>query len=251
MPENLRDWQAYSDLRDKIKSLEMLLPLLKHLSMECIKTRHWGQVMKLCGTSFNVDGLELRLKTLLSAGLEKHNENIMSIIDSAKRELAIETKLNDIKDRWGLQNFEFGAWRERQAPILKNVLPIVEDLEEAQTTIQTMLTLQHVGPFRVEAENKLKELSDTSDTLEQWMKVQTLWCSMEAVFTGGDIMRQMPLEAKKFNKINKEWGKVMSKSVKISNVIACCSSEILRSCLPVMFSELERCQKSLEEYVYG
>jgi Dynein heavy chain, N-terminal region 2 len=45
-------------------------------------------------------------------------------------------------------------------------------------------------------------LSDTSDTLERWLKVQMMWCSLESVFTGGDIAKQMPLEAKKFAKVS-------------------------------------------------
>ncbi|CAN0527254.1 unnamed protein product, partial [Scytosiphon promiscuus] len=42
-------------------------------------------------------------------------------------------------------------------------------------------------PFREEAQNELQVLSDTSDTLERWLKVQMMWCSLESVFTGGDI----------------------------------------------------------------
>eukprot|EP00940_MAST-03C_sp_MAST-3C-sp2_P002393 g2393.t1 len=249
MPKKLRDWQAYADLSAKIKSYQTILPLLRALSEKSIKTRHWGQVMDLTGKSFNVDGAELKLATLLDSGLERFEDEIVEIAESASKQLEIELKLNEIKERWGLQQFSFAIWKERSTPVLNSVTPIVEDLEETQMNLQTMLTMQNVAPFKEEAENKLKGLSDTADTLERWIKVQTLWCSLESIFTGGDIARQMPLEAKKFAKVDKMWGKLMSKSAKVMNVVSCCSSDILRNSLPVMFSELEQCQKSLESFL--
>ena len=99
-------------------------------------------------------------------------------------------------------------WKSRPVPVLQGVVPIIEELEEAQMNLQTMLTMRHVAPFRDEAQAKLAQLSDTSDTLERWLKVQLLWCSLESVFTGGDIAKQLPGEAKKFQKIDKDWLKV-------------------------------------------
>ena len=61
----------------------------------------------------------------------------------------------------------------------------------------------------------LTRLSDTSETLERWLKVQQLWCSLESVFTGGDIAKQMPVEAKKFVKLDKDWAKLMAKAKKL------------------------------------
>ncbi|CAM9936767.1 unnamed protein product, partial [Ectocarpus sp. 13 AM-2016] len=96
--------------------------------------------------------------------------------------------------------------------VLKGTGTIVEELEEAQMNLQTMLSMRHVTPFREEAQNELQVLSDTSDTLERWLKVQMMWCSLESVFTGGDIAKQMPMEAKKFAKIDKDWAKIMAKA---------------------------------------
>ena len=56
--------------------------------------------------------------------------------------------------------------------------------------MQTFLTMRHVAPFREEATELLANLNDAADTLEQWVKVQLMWCSLESVFTGGDIAKQ-------------------------------------------------------------
>jgi dynein heavy chain len=81
------------------------------------------------------------------------------------------------------------------------------------------------------------------------VKVQLLWISLESVFLGGDIAKQMPIEAKKFAKINKDWEKLMSRAAETKLVLQCCSNELLKTTLPFLYGELEKCQKSLEGYL--
>ena len=59
----------------------------------------------------------------------------------------------------------------------------------------------------------------------------------------------MPVEAKKFVKLDKDWAKLMAKAKETGLVIECCENEQLRTLLPVMYEELERCQKALDGYL--
>ena len=72
---------------------------------------------------------------------------------------------------------------------------------------------------------------------------------MEPVFTGGDIAKQMPLQAKNFQGIDKNWMKIMEKSVETKKVIPCCQNDMLKDFLPDLLKKLEECQKSLEQYL--
>jgi dynein heavy chain len=47
-----------------------------------------------------------------------------------------------------------------------------------------------------------------SEVIEQWLIVQNMWMYMEAVFSGGDIVKQLPQEAKRFQNIDKNYIKV-------------------------------------------
>lgn len=51
------------------------------------------------------------------------------------------------------------------------------------------------------------KLSTASETIEQWLTVQNMWMYMEAVFSGGDIVKQLPQEAKRFQNIDKNFMK--------------------------------------------
>lgn len=41
----------------------------------------------------------------------------------------------------------------------------------------------------------------------------------------------------------------MTKASETGNVVECAANEMLRTSLPVMYTELEKCQKSLEGYL--
>jgi len=62
--------------------------------------------------------------------------------------------------------------------------------------------VRHVKPFKPLVVEKMTLISDVSDTVERWLKVQTLWTNLVSVFTSGDIAKQMPTESKMFKKIN-------------------------------------------------
>jgi dynein heavy chain len=52
------------------------------------------------------------------------------------------------------------------------------------------------------------KLSTVGDVVEMWLVVQNMWMYMEAVFSGGDIVKQLPQEAKRFNQIDKAFTKM-------------------------------------------
>ena len=206
--------------------------------------------MKICNKRFDIVGnADFKLEELLDADLISYESALEEVTDGADKQLKIEHQLIAISSHWLDKEFALQVWKERGIFVLKGTSLIMEELEESQMNLQTMMTVRHVAPFRIEAQNRLTRLSETSETLERWLKVQLMWCSLESVFTGGDIAKQMPKEAKKFSKVDKSWEKIMSKAAETRNVLISCADELLRSSLPTMHGELEKCQKPLEGYL--
>ena len=54
-------------------------------------------------------------------------------------------------------------------------------------------------------------LSHSRAQVEMWLAVQSLWMYMEAVFSGGDIVKQLPAEAKRFQNIDKSFMKARAR----------------------------------------
>lgn len=85
---------------------------------------------------------------------------------------------------------------------------LVEKLEDSQMTLGSMASNRYSAPFRDEVQAWIGKLSTISELLEQWLMVQSMWMYMEAVFSGGDIVKQLPQEAKRFQNIDKNFMKV-------------------------------------------
>ena len=253
LPKDLKDWNAYKELKGEIDNLKDVLPIIIDIKKQQIKERHWKSICEITGVQLDYDHEDImNFNDLLECRLLDFQEEVVDIIDSAEKQQKIEKQLNEINDNWKDYEFEFSNWGQRDQPCILGglkVAEIVELLEDDKMTLTTLNAQRHVGPFKEEVEKQIRIFSDVNETLDLWIKVQMLWTSLEAVFTGGDIAKQMPGESRKFQGIDKSWLRLMEKAVETKKVIPCCQNDILKQFLPDLYKNLELCQKSLDIYL--
>ena len=97
---------------------------------------------------------------------------------------------------------------------------LVEKLEDSQMTLGSMASNRYSAPFREDVNGWITKLSTVSEIVEQWLMVQSMWMYMEAVFSGGDIVKQLPQEAKRFQNIDKSFMKVRCCMLHATSVVA-------------------------------
>lgn len=144
-----------------------------------------------------------------------------------------------------------------------------------------MLGNRFVGIFLDEVKKWEKSLNLVNDCIDIWFKVQAKWQVsarsfapthqfvastssqkdylsdqshsqqyLESIFVGSaDIRRQLPAEAKAFDKVDKVWRDIMTSTGKNPICVEACTADNRRDVLELTSDRLDECQKSLSEYL--
>ncbi|XP_018316536.1 dynein heavy chain 8, axonemal [Mycetomoellerius zeteki] len=252
LPKTMREWPAYVDLKKKIDDFNEMCPLLEMMANKAMKDRHWEKLSKLCQYFFDVKSETFTLANVMQAPLLKYKDDVEDICISAVKEQDIEFKLKQVIADWAVINLQFSYFKQRGKLLLKGIetAEIIALLEDSLMIISSLLANRYNVPFKKEIQLWQTKLSNTSEILAKWLTVQNLWAYLEAVFIGGDISKQLPTEAKRFNMIDKAWVKLMLRAhEKLNAVETCTGDETMSQFLPHLLEQLESCQKSLSGYL--
>ncbi|KAJ8670776.1 hypothetical protein QAD02_002035, partial [Eretmocerus hayati] len=252
LPRALREWPAYIELKKKIDDFNEACPLLELMANKAMKERHWERMTEVCNFKFDVESESFTLATALEAPLLEHKNDVEDICIGAIKERDIETKLKQVIADWSVVNLEFGTFKQRGELLLKGneTAEIISQLEDSLMITSSLLANRYNAPFKRDIQLWQTKLNNTSEILAKWLIVQNLWAYLEAVFIGGDISKQLPAEAKRFNAIDKSWVKLMYRArEKVNAVEVCTGDETMMQFLPHLLEQLESCQKSLSGYL--
>ena len=252
LPKALREWDAYVDLRKKIDEFLEMLPFIQALTDKSMRDRHWKALQEIVGVKLNLREDEFKLADLLDANILPHADDIEDLTSGAVKEAQVETKLAQIAEEWEDLNFNFTEFKNKGNVLLEPATTgeLIERLEDSQMSLGSMATNRYSAPFKTGVQDWIVKLATVGDIIEMWLVVQNMWVYMEAVFSGGDIVKQLPQEAKRFQNIDKQFIKAVRDAVETRNVVAVCTeTDTLSTLLPILTEQLELCQKSLTAFL--
>ena len=237
-----------SSLLKRVETFKADIPVVQTLCNPGMMERHWDQVSELTGYEIKPDE-ETTLAQLLSLNLNRHMEKMEEIGASASKEFSLATAMKEMKIAWAEQLFNFGDYRDTGTYVLKDVDDIQVLLDDHIVKAQTMKGSPFIKPFEEEINVWEGKLSSMQDILDQWLKVQATWMYLEPIFSSEDIKAQMPTEARKFEKVDEDWRKIMAKSVEDNHALVCTDQPNMCETLKEANVLLEAILKGLNEYL--
>jgi dynein heavy chain len=76
------------------------MPLLVELRADAMRERHWKELRFEVKDDFDEQGDEFNLEKVFSLNLLMHQEKVNELADNAKKQLKIETGLENIRRTW-------------------------------------------------------------------------------------------------------------------------------------------------------
>ena len=134
------------------------------------------------------------------------------------KEQTIEKGIDSIADSW--RNTRFDLFRymkgtEDRGWILKSTEDITMRLDDNSMNLQSMQASPFCKPFLELVRKWEKDLATVGEVTQVWMQVQRKWMYLESIFIGSDDIRmQLPEEAKRFDRIDKQFKKIMNDTVR-------------------------------------
>uniref|UniRef100_G1NVC6 Dynein axonemal heavy chain 10 n=1 Tax=Myotis lucifugus TaxID=59463 RepID=G1NVC6_MYOLU len=250
-PRMVRNLAVAFHLEAKMKAFKDSIPLLLDLKHEALRDRHWKELMEKTGVYFEMTET-FTLENMFAMELDKHADVLNEIVTAAIKEIAIEKAVKEILDTW--ENMKFSVVKyfkgtQERGYILGSVDEIIQCLDDNTFNLQSISGSRFVGPFLQTVHKWEKTLSLIGEVIEIWMLVQRKWMYLESIFIGGDIRSQLPEEAKKFDNIDKVFKRIMGETLKDPVIKRCCEAQNRLSDLQHISEGLEKCQKSLNDYL--
>uniref|UniRef100_H2YF96 Dynein heavy chain linker domain-containing protein n=1 Tax=Ciona savignyi TaxID=51511 RepID=H2YF96_CIOSA len=122
-------------------------------------------------------------------------------------------------------------------------------LDDHIVMTQTMSFSPYKKPFEERITSWEGKLNMTQDVLDEWLACQRSWLYLEPIFSSEDINRQLPVEGKRYQTMERMWRKIMKNANENTQVISLCSDARLLESLKECNKLLEQVQKGLSEYL--
>jgi dynein heavy chain len=247
-------------LKEKVDAFAEHLPIITALRTPGLKDRHWKQISEEIAAAeaeaesptrigeLSADPA-MTLGRLLEQGTAAYLEQINKVAEIASKEWGLEDALHEMEKAWESIEFVCMPYRDTGTYVLSALDDNMQLLDDQVVKTQTMLGSPFIAYLKKPTEEWEKKLKTMTDVLDEWLSLQKNWLYLEPIFGSEDIMRQMPVEGKKFQAVDAFYRRMMKDAVELKLIVTVTTVDNLANQFLKFNTELELILKGLNQYL--
>nr|CAB3240329.1 cytoplasmic dynein 2 heavy chain 1-like [Phallusia mammillata] len=236
----LKDISIYKDM----------IPVLKYVRGEHLSHDHWLDLFRLIGMPRGTTLERLTFQDILSVAPNIVNcvTELKELNSRAQGEVSIREALREL-ELWGVgATFAFTEYQDSNNAtirLIKEWKDLLNEVGDNQCLLQSLKDSPYYSGFEDKAGVWDRKLVELDEHLRQINAIQRKWVYLEPIFGHGAL----PREQARFSRVDGEFRGIMADISRDGRVLSVVGRAGLRNQLTSMLDQLQRCQRSLNEYL--
>ncbi|KAH0625160.1 hypothetical protein JD844_033332 [Phrynosoma platyrhinos] len=237
-------------LQKEVDKYKMTLPVLKYVRGEHLSPDHWLDLFRILGLPRGTSLESLVFGDLLKIAdiiVEKAAE-LKDLNSRAHGEVTIREALREL-ELWGIGAVfmltDYEDSQSRMIKLIKDWKDIVNQVGDNRCLLQSLKDSPYYKGFQDKVSVWERKLAELDEYLQNLNQIQRKWVYLEPIFGRGAL----PKEQARFNRVDEDFRSILA-DIKQDNRITSLNARAgIRNALITILDQLQRCQKSLNEFL--
>ncbi|XP_062407923.1 dynein cytoplasmic 2 heavy chain 1 [Sardina pilchardus] len=237
-------------LQQEVDKYKSLVPVLKYVRGEHLSQDHWLDLFRLLGLPRGTTLERLVFGDLLrvaDAIVDKALE-LKDLNSRAQAEVTIREALREL-DLWGAgASFTLTEYVDSGGAtikLIKDWKDMVNQVGDNRCLLQSLKDSPYYRGFQDKVSLWETRLADLDEYLHNLNSIQRKWVYLEPIFGRGAL----PREQARFKRVDEDFRSIMADVQRDSRVTSLTARAGIRNSLITILDQLQRCQKSLNEFL--
>ncbi|XP_057206860.1 cytoplasmic dynein 2 heavy chain 1 isoform X3 [Triplophysa rosa] len=237
-------------LQKEVDRFKALVPVLKYVRGEHLSQEHWLDLFRLISLPRGTTLETLCFKDLLTLAdsiVDKALE-LKDLNSRAQAEVTIREALRELELWAAGACFSLTDYTDSQSGslrVIRDWRDVVNQVGENRCLLQSLKDSPYYLRFQDKVSLWETRLADLDEYLQNLNTIQRKWVYLEPIFGRGAL----PREQARFQRVDQDFRAIMSDVQRDSRVASLTTRAGIRNSLVTILDQLQRCQKSLNEFL--
>ncbi|EDO38992.1 predicted protein [Nematostella vectensis] len=237
-------------LQKDVEKYKNVVPLLKYVRGEALSQDHWLELFRLLKMPKGTTLEKLTFGSVLESAdqIVTHADVLKELNSRAQGEVSIREALREL-ELWGagavFSLTSYSDSHEKELSIIKDWKELVNQVGDNQCLLQSLKDSPYYKGFEDKASIWEGRLADLDEYLHNLNQIQRKWVYLEPIFGRGAL----PREQGRFKRVDDDFRSIMMDVSKDNRVLSLVGRPGIRNTLVTLLDQLQRCQKSLNEFL--